>query len=661
MLHVLILLIFTCRIFFSVLTWTYAAPDEFWQGPEIAHSFVFGSGFQTWEWMPNYALRSYLHPVLIALFAYGPVAVLENVLSHIYAHSLWVSLHIILPALWLTPRLLAAVSASICDVATYSLALKLFGEDTAILALLVQLSSTLMIFSSGRSFSNGLEATFTTCALLFWRKMIDRLVMGSAESEKAALIPFSSAVYFASIAGALAGISFAIRPTSLIIWFFLWLLALPQIGLGRLFQISFTAITPAALSVILLSLLLDRYLYGFFTFPAFNFLLFNTVSGLDALYGEYPRLWYLYNGLPTAFGLFLPVALFSIVCAFRYVKVSTLREFDFAIAGAGVVLVLSFGSSHKEHRFLFPVLPIINIYLGRCLTFLSPEYVSKRIRGRIIALIAAIHFIIGLYLNTFHQRGPVEVAKAIGRDAAFAHHSKGNHADDEIMQVHFLMPCHSTPFYSIVHYPVDLVQLDCSPENRVGNLGGRFRTQICEETQCCEETEMPLLSESDAWSRDPIAFLGAMYGSDAITNVAFQPFICNTDDQNTALQRQRIKLDYATSPTGFATQFGSKACRSKLEINKKEMEFIHDERRLPSHMVLFDNDAEDKNIATWLRFHNYSLSASFHHSLVKGDLHSKNRRGSDPAAVHLYKHTCWNQWKDIQSTLDSPVEMIEGI
>jgi hypothetical protein len=78
--------------------------------------------------------------------------VLEETLNLIHAQSLWISQTIILPALWLTPRLLAAVSASVCDAAMYSLALKLHGDESAFFALIVQMSSTLMIFSSGRSF-----------------------------------------------------------------------------------------------------------------------------------------------------------------------------------------------------------------------------------------------------------------------------------------------------------------------------------------------------------------------------------------------------------------------------------------------------------------------------------------------------------------------------
>ncbi|KAL1467204.1 hypothetical protein MTO96_042333, partial [Rhipicephalus appendiculatus] len=35
-------------------------PDEYWQSLEVAHKFVFGYGYQTWEW--KYAIRSSVYP-----------------------------------------------------------------------------------------------------------------------------------------------------------------------------------------------------------------------------------------------------------------------------------------------------------------------------------------------------------------------------------------------------------------------------------------------------------------------------------------------------------------------------------------------------------------------------------------------------------------------
>lgn len=52
------------RLVNSVVVTTSGPPDEFWQGPEVAHRLVFGVGELTWEWMPHSMLRGFAHPLL---------------------------------------------------------------------------------------------------------------------------------------------------------------------------------------------------------------------------------------------------------------------------------------------------------------------------------------------------------------------------------------------------------------------------------------------------------------------------------------------------------------------------------------------------------------------------------------------------------------------
>ena len=54
------------RVVNCLLTQTYFVPDEHWQSVEPAHQLVFGVGHLTWEYRPEHALRSYLHPLLFA-------------------------------------------------------------------------------------------------------------------------------------------------------------------------------------------------------------------------------------------------------------------------------------------------------------------------------------------------------------------------------------------------------------------------------------------------------------------------------------------------------------------------------------------------------------------------------------------------------------------
>jgi len=56
-----------------------------------------------------------------------------------------------------------------------------------------------------------------------------------------------------------------------------------------------------------------------------------------------------------------------------------------------------------------------------------------------------------LYLSTIHQAAPIGVMEYVS----------DNIQNNE--SVHFLMPCHSTPYYSHVHRNISMKFLDCSP------------------------------------------------------------------------------------------------------------------------------------------------------------------------------------------------------
>lgn len=58
-----ILLLIRILSVFIVSTWF--VPDEYWQSLEVAHKFVYGYGYLSWEWTKG--IRSYLHPGIIAI------------------------------------------------------------------------------------------------------------------------------------------------------------------------------------------------------------------------------------------------------------------------------------------------------------------------------------------------------------------------------------------------------------------------------------------------------------------------------------------------------------------------------------------------------------------------------------------------------------------
>ena len=85
---------------------TYFNPDEYWQSIEVAHRWVFGYGYLTWEWAPDARIRGAAHPAMFAL--------LYKFLGLTGLDSQW--------AVAWAPRLLQAVFSAAGDVACAALA-----------------------------------------------------------------------------------------------------------------------------------------------------------------------------------------------------------------------------------------------------------------------------------------------------------------------------------------------------------------------------------------------------------------------------------------------------------------------------------------------------------------------------------------------------------
>ena len=70
-------------------------------------------------------------------------------------------------------------------------------------------------------------------------------------------------------------------------------------------------------------------------------------------------------------------------------------------------------------------------------------------------------------------------------------------------------------------------------------------------------------------------------------------------------------------------------------------------RRLPTHVVIFDTDAERPGVAAWLAASKFSLprGRSFPFSALPGPLQLRGDAhaapGGEPREVRVYSHACW--------------------
>ncbi|CAL9749899.1 unnamed protein product [Musa acuminata subsp. burmannicoides] len=436
----------------ALLIQTYFNPDEHWQSLEVAHRVVFGYGHLTWEWKKG--IRSYLHPLVFAL--------LYKVLGFLRLDTPWFMAK--------APRLLQSLFASIGDVYMYKLSKLIFDEHVAKWALFCQLMNWFMFFCITRTLSNSLETVLTVVGLFYWLASSGSSKQLSVASRKLGLF--------------IAALACAVRPTSAITWLYVGVLYLIRTQ-SRL-HFLFFEVVPIGILVLAMSCLLDWWMYGSFTIVPINFLRFNFFSSGGDYYGTHPWHWYFTQGFPSMLLTFLPYAVIGI-----------LKSKEWRISGL-IAWVLGIYSvlGHKEFRFVLPVLPIALIFSGYSLSVMSkPDLLDmKRRKSRsgnkcpsrvqlAVLFLVATNVPMALYMSSIHQRGSEDVMIYLSKEA-----HKG-----KVRSILFLMPCHSTPYYSTLHHDLPMRFLDCTPSDTKG-----------------------ILDESDRFMIDPLGFVMSMFTNSSL-------------------------------------------------------------------------------------------------------------------------------------------------
>uniref|UniRef100_A0A8C4YY76 Mannosyltransferase n=1 Tax=Gadus morhua TaxID=8049 RepID=A0A8C4YY76_GADMO len=110
----------------------------------------------------------------------------------------------------------------------------------------------------------------------------------------------------------------------------------------------------------------------------------------------------------------------------------------------------------SEFRFIYPVLPFCMLFCGMSLAHLK----ARRRAAAGVLLVA--NLLPALYTGLVHQRGALDVMTRLQELC-----EPPGPAGSPSPEVLFLMPCHSTPYYSHVHCPLRMRFLECPPD-----LGG---------------------------------------------------------------------------------------------------------------------------------------------------------------------------------------------
>lgn len=247
----------------------------------------------------------------------------------------------------------------------------------------------------------------------------------------------------------IAALTCCIRPTATILW-----LPLSFYHVFFLTERSncFKALLKYSLIgtvTLILCVCVDSLFYGDIVVSVWEFLKLNLLKDVGVFYGTHPWYWYITNGMPAVLGLHMIPLSLAIIQSIR-LRDSARCALSFTFVF--VVVVLSC-VSHKEFRFLLPLLPIA--------LYLSSDYISRWSRKAnklSLWLTAAVLLVSNVlpagYLGTVHQRGTLDVMEHLAEIAV---------ARPKDTSFLFLMPCHSTPLYSHLHVNVSTRFLKCEP------------------------------------------------------------------------------------------------------------------------------------------------------------------------------------------------------
>uniref|UniRef100_A0A803Y267 Mannosyltransferase n=1 Tax=Meleagris gallopavo TaxID=9103 RepID=A0A803Y267_MELGA len=313
--------------------------DETFNYWEPTHYLIYGKGFQTWEYSPAYAIRSYAYLWLHALPALFHARVLQTNKVLIFYFL----------------RCFLAFLSCVCELYFYKAVCKKFGLHVSRLMLAFLVLSTGMFCSSAAFLPSSFCMYTTVIAMTGW--YMDKTSIAVLGIAAGALLgwPFSAAL----------GLPIAFD-----------LLILKQRWK------SFLNWCVVSLILFLVPLVVvDSYYYGKLVVAPLNIVLYNvfTSHGPD-LYGTEPWSFYFINGfLNFNVAFILALLVLPLTCLMESLlqkfHVQNLgRPYWLTLAPMYIWIIIFFSQPHKEERFLFPIYPLICLCSAVALSALQKCY-----------------------------------------------------------------------------------------------------------------------------------------------------------------------------------------------------------------------------------------------------------------------------------------------
>ncbi|XP_064638611.1 alpha-1,2-mannosyltransferase ALG9-like [Lineus longissimus] len=316
--------------------------DETYNYWEPAHYLLYGKGFQTWEYSPIYAIRSYaylwLHvlPLKVYVGAFLPNKIL----------------------VFYFMRCILGFSCALCEVYFYKGVCRQFGANTGRLALCILLLSTGMFISCSAFLPSSFAMYMTMLAMGGW---------------------FLNHTWAAIL---------AVAASTIIGWPFAGIIGVP-IAIDIIWRQKnvFYFIQWCAIAIFLFLLpvtIIDSQLYGKIVIAPLNIVLYNIFSDHGPnIYGVESWTFYFMNGFLN-FNIIFIFALISLPVIYGAKYVLNLKEKGLpvylALSGMYLWMLIFFTRPHKEERFLFPIYPLIGMAGALTVDYIQKMYCYLLIR-----------------------------------------------------------------------------------------------------------------------------------------------------------------------------------------------------------------------------------------------------------------------------------------
>ena len=300
--------------------------------------------------------------------------------------------------------------------------------------------------------------------------------------------------------------------------------------------------------VLVLSILIDRLYYQQWTFPPFRFLYFNIAQSLAVFYGRNDWHYYISQGYPLLLTTLLPFGAIGIYQSLfppdvppQYSNCSPFTKavkYQLATTTVLVPLILSF-ISHKEVRFIYPLLPLIHVLAAAPFTtfFLpavspaNPRSSHFTLKRFLLGILLLVNISIATLTTASHQTAPLTVMTYL-RSQHSKHYLNQPPSGflppaPSTMTVGFLMPCHSTPWRSHLVYPsIKAWALSCEPPL---NFNVTARASY--------------LDEADRFYANPINFLAKTLGDPPLSKKRLASWF------GWFINRKRVKAGFGREET----------------------------------------------------------------------------------------------------------------